>query len=176
MPWIIVVAIAAFVGFDICSAGPGGAGTDDPRVGREAPGFTLRVLDEPTSVSLAEHRGKVVLIDFWATYCGPCRRTMPHMQSLHQNLPASDFVLLSVNVDQPATDRERLVRDFMNTLNLSFPVLIDNGRTAYQYEARRIPLVVLVDRQGTIRHVFQGYTEPNAIDRAIDDLIREPSS
>ncbi len=147
-------------------------GTADERVGTMAPDLSLESLDGPP-LALADLRGKVVAVDFWATYCGPCVRTMPHLQHLVDTLPPDRFALYSVNVDPPGDDRRELVRGFLERSGLSFPVVLDTGRGTWLYGATRIPLLVIVDGEGVMRHVFRGFVHPSNIDRAIEELLAE---
>lgn len=151
-------------------------GLRDPRVGDVAPDFTLRTVANTAETSLAEYRGRVVLIDFWATYCGPCRRSMPHLQQVHERLPTEDFVLLSVNVDGPADNRTELVTSFASQFNLTHPILMDTGQASWLYQATRIPLVVIVDRDGNIARIYRGTTDTRWIDQALETLIDQAPS
>lgn len=151
-------------------------GLRDPRVGDVAPDFTLRTLANTAEASLAAYRGRVVLIDFWATYCGPCRRSMPHLQQVHERLAADDFVLLSVNVDGPAENRTALVTSFASQFSLTHPILMDTGQASWLYQATRIPLVVIVDRDGNIARIYRGTTDSRWIDQALAALIAQPVS
>lgn len=146
-------------------------GTEDALVGQPAPEFALNRLSDDATVRLADLRGRVVLLDFWATFCGPCRRTMPHLQQLASRMPADRFVMVSINVDHPSEDRREIVGAFMRENALTFDVLLDNGRTAWDYQALRIPRVVLIDAAGTIRYVFQGATESDYVEQAVEAMV-----
>jgi thiol-disulfide isomerase/thioredoxin len=146
-------------------------GTEDPLVGQPAPAFALRRLSDDVDVRLEDLRGRVVLLDFWATFCGPCARTMPHLQQLASRMPPDRFAFVSINVDQPSADRTDLVNAFMREHALTFDVLIDNGRTAWDYKAMRIPRVVLIGHDGVVRFVFQGATESEFVDRAVEQMV-----
>ena len=96
-------------------------------------------------VSLREHRGKVVFLNFWATWCGPCRIEMPEMEKLYQEFKARDFVILAVDFrESPAQ-----VRRFTQELKLTYPVLIDEDGSVFQtYLVRGLPATYLIDRKG----------------------------
>lgn len=128
----------------------GGAGADPM-----APDFTLRGFDG-RNLRLREQLGQVVLINFWATWCGPCKLEMPHLNRLYDKYSASGFQLLGVNVDEDpaaaATAAERL--------GLRFPVLSDADKTVSRlYALSAMPWTVLVDRDGRLRHVHRGYRD-----------------
>lgn len=151
-------------------------GASDERVGQPAPDFRLRALSDGSERALSDAAGKVVLIDFWATFCGPCRRSMPELQQLWERYSDHDFVIYSVNVDQPSPQREDLVERYMTHNELTFDTLIDNGSTAWTYGAERIPMMYIVGRDGTIRRVFRGYTDPRVVERAVTEALAETSA
>ena len=95
------------------------------RVGEEAPAFKLKNLNGQT-VSLSDFDGKVVMIEFWATWCPPCRESAPEMEALYQRFNDRSFVLLSISIDEGGDAVEK-VRAFANEYNLSYPILMDNG-------------------------------------------------
>lgn len=146
-------------------------------VGRPAVAFSLPVLGTDRSTGPQDYLGKVVLIDFWATFCRPCRQTMPVMQSLHERYDEDEFCLLSVNVDPDRGDLSRpaLVRQFMRRLGVSFPVLLDDGPVSVAYGVNTIPYVVLIDRQGVVRWAHDGPTSEEGLRERIDELLAESS-
>ena len=135
---------------------------EDPiRPGQRAPGFELPLLDGATSVSLAGLRGKVVLLNFWATWCGPCEAEMPAMQRLYTALRGTDFEMVAVSVD---TSRDE-VDAFRKRLALDFPIALDpEKRVATAYQSHRFPESYLVDRDGTI---LSRYIGPRDWDAAV---------
>lgn len=120
-----------------------------PLVGYMAPNFTLSDLNGKR-VSLADFRGKVVFVNFWATWCGPCRQEMPDMQKLFEQ-QNPDVVILAVNLTNTERSPE-LVRRFMEELQLGFTALLDpEGAVAEQYRLLSIPMSVFVGPDGVIR-------------------------
>ena len=118
-----------------------------------APDFALRTLAGP-NLRLQEQRGKVVMINFWATWCGPCRQEMPHLSRLYDKYRAAGFVLLGVNVD----DDTRRAGDMAQRLALPFPVLFDSEKSVSRlYDLATMPSSVLIDRDGRVRYVHAGY-------------------
>ncbi len=119
-----------------------------PQVTRaEAPAFVLRALDGQNH-SLAQHRGKVVLLNFWATWCPPCVREMPGMQRLYDQYHARGFDIVAVSLDQGNPDA---VRDFVQKLNLTYPIVLDPEHKVKQdYRVRALPATYLIDRAGRV--------------------------
>jgi thiol-disulfide isomerase/thioredoxin len=110
----------------------------------EAPEFEIADIDG-NSVTLSSYRGKVILLNFWATWCPPCRAEMPSMQRLYESLEGEAFEIVAVDLQES----ERAVRDFVKEYGLTFPVLIDStGKVGATYGARSIPTTYLVDADG----------------------------
>ncbi len=136
-----------------------------------APDFTLPSLGGE-NVRLQEQRGRVVMINFWASWCGPCREEMPHLARLYEKYRASGFTVLAVNIDEDPAKAARLAQQ----LGMRFPVLLDTGKQVSRtYDLSAMPSTVLVDRDGRVRHVHRGYRDGYAetYDRQIRDLLRE---
>ena len=139
--------------------------------GGRAPDFTLRTLGGP-NLRLQEQRGRVVLINFWATWCGPCRQEMPHLNRLYDRFQASGFTLLGVNVD----DDTRNAAGVAAKLGLHFPVLLDTDKVVSRlYDLSTMPSTVLIDRDGKVRYVTRGYKEgyEDAYEKQIRELLKE---
>ena len=139
--------------------------------GALAPDFTLRTLDGP-NLRLQEQRGRVVLVNFWATWCGPCRQEMPHLSKLYDKYRASGFVLLGVNVDDDTKNAVELAAK----LGLKFPVSLDNDKKVSRlYDLSAMPSTVLIDREGKVRFVHRGYKDgyENTYDQQIRGLLKE---
>jgi peroxiredoxin len=132
-----------------------------PAVGRalpgsaDAPDFTLP-LSTGGNLRLLEQRGQVVMLNFWASWCAPCQREMPHLDRLYGRYRPSGFLLLGVNVDEDARNAE-VVR---SRLALRFPVLLDSRRDVSRaYGLATMPSTVLIDRDGRVRFRNAGYHE-----------------
>ena len=136
-----------------------------------APDFTLRTMNGP-NLRLAEQRGRVVMVNFWATWCGPCRQEMPQLDRLYQKYRASGFVLLGVNVD----DDTRKAADVAAKLGVSFPVLLDTDKAVSRlYDLSTMPSTVLIDREGKVRYVHRGYLtgyKEDNYDKQIRELLK----
>ena len=106
------------------------------------------------NLRLSEHLGEVVVINFWATWCGPCRQEMPLLDDLYGKYKLAGMTLLSVNIDE---DSERAAQ-MAHTLKVSYPVLFDDRQDVSRaYEVNSMPLTVMIDREGVVRQVFEGF-------------------
>lgn len=123
------------------------------KVGDEAPNFQLRDL-AGNVVSLSQLRGKVVLLNFWATWCGPCRVEMPAMEQLYRTFSRKEFEILAVSTDPQGAV---VTRPFQQEMGFTFPILHDSEyRVGLTYGARTLPMTFMVDRQGVIRQKIFG--------------------
>ena len=123
------------------------------KLGEPAPNFQLRDLNGHL-VTLSDLRGKVVLLNFWATWCGPCRVEMPAMEQLYRMFQRKDFEILAVSTDAQGV---AITRPFQQENRLTFPILHDaDYRVGLIYGARSLPMTFLIDRQGIIRHQVFG--------------------
>ena len=129
------------------------ARTGSISLGSLAPEFKLWDLNGKP-VSLVSHRGRVVLLNFWATWCGPCRVEMPAMEMLYREFHRKGFEILAVSTDRQGS---AVTRPFTESLGLTFPILHDSDyRVGVTYGARTLPMTFLVDRHGIIRHRIFG--------------------
>ena len=121
--------------------------------GQVAPDFVLKSATGE-NLRLSEYRGDVVLINFWATWCGPCRQEMPLLDDLYGRYQRVGFNLLGVNIDEDSRRAMQMVQE----LGVNFPVLFDeNKEVSKLYEVEAMPVTILVDREGIVRHVHHGY-------------------
>jgi cytochrome c biogenesis protein CcmG/thiol:disulfide interchange protein DsbE len=113
----------------------------------EAPDFALMTL-EGQPARLREFRGKLVLLNFWATWCAPCLQEMPSMERLHQTFKHTEFVLLGVSMDRQG---EEVAKPFIDNLKLTFPILLDRtSEVARRYGVRGLPTTYLIDPDGLL--------------------------
>jgi peroxiredoxin len=151
-----------------------GDATRDPiEPGLPAPAFSLPVLGGEAELSLESLRGKVVLLNFWATWCKPCEEEMPAMENLYRTLGSRDFELIAVSVD----DDRGAVEEFRARAGLTFPILLDpQKRVADAYQSYRFPESYLIDRGGVLVARYIGPREwdaPAYLDR-IRRLLEMP--
>jgi thiol-disulfide isomerase/thioredoxin len=151
-----------------CSNPP--AATGELEAGKPAPNFKLPDLNG-NQVTLEQFKGKVVLLDFWATWCGPCRMSMPQLERLQAQYP-SDLALLAINLQE---ERDQ-VSSYVRSENIHSRVLLDEqGEVARVYRAGAIPFQVLIDKTGIIRHTQMGFS-PRMTDsfRELIEQLRNP--
>ncbi len=144
-------------------------------LGDAAPGFRLKDLSGDT-VSLDRYRGTVVMLNFWATWCGPCRVEMPTMEALYKMFPRRDFEILAVSTDAQGA---AVTKPFHREFGLTFPILHDaDFQVGLAYGARTLPMTFLLDRRGVIRHRIFGardWHSPEAV-QLIQTLVKERKS
>ena len=137
-----------------------------------APGFTL-ASNAGQQVSLASLKGKVVMVNFWATWCVPCRQEMPHLQALYERYNSLGFELLAVNVEK---DNAEGARKWLEETPVTFPVLFDTkNEVTKRYKVQTMPSTVLVGRDGTMRFIHHGYKPgyENEYQTQVRALLRE---
>jgi peroxiredoxin len=118
-----------------------------------APDFVLKSIDGK-NLRLNEYRGQVVLINFWASWCGPCRQEMPLLQQIDKRYRDAGFTVLGVNVE----GKEGPAKEVAGKAGVSFPVLVDDGqKVSGMYKLESMPSSVIVDRDGVIRYIHAGY-------------------
>lgn len=123
-------------------------------IGQSAPDFTLPRLDGDGQLSLTDYQGKVVLVDFWASWCGPCRLSLPRYDELYQEFGDQGFVVVAINLDEDLSEAER----FMTQYPVSYPMVRDaEGVVPTQYGLTVMPTAWLLDSEGQIVWVHAGF-------------------
>jgi peroxiredoxin len=126
-----------------------------PEEGHIAPDFALKSLEGKTFRLSDLHGKKVVLLNFWATWCPPCRLEMPTMQKIYADYKEKGFEILAINIESDATEE---IREFIKELRLTFPILLDSDmKVTRKYRLIGLPVSMLIDRQGIIRSKSLGY-------------------
>jgi peroxiredoxin len=137
----------------LCALAAASAWAASRLVGQPAPDFALRSM-QGENLRLSEHLGEVVVINFWATWCGPCRQEMPLLDDLYAKYKLAGMTLLSVNIDESSARAAEMA----HTLKVSYPVLFDDRQEVSRaFEVNAMPLTVMIDREGVVRQVFEGF-------------------
>ena len=144
-------------------------------VGKVAPDFNLPDLNEK-EIRLSDFRGKVVFVNFWATWCKPCREEMPSMEVLYKNFEKDGLVILAISIDRVTTKRD--IPPFVKALNLTFPILIDSwGQTDKRYKLLGVPETYIIDQQGILREKVIGPRDWTMLDnlQVVTQLLKAGS-
>jgi len=142
-------------------------------VNSKAPDFTAKDMDGNT-VHLSDLKGRVVLLDFWASWCVPCKKSMPHLIELYNAFRDTSFTIIGVNVD---TQQDK-VKEFEEELNadIPFPVIFDkDSKIPPKYEVEGMPTTVIINKDGIIKYKEVGYTNElkEKLDKTINELISQ---
>ncbi len=143
------------------------SGRGEQLLGKPAPLFYESAVNG-WSQSLAKYKGKVVLLDFWATWCGPCVKEMPNVKKIYEKFKGKDFVIIGISLD---TERKKL-RNYIREKKISWPIVFDGrgwkNKVAQKYEVHAIPFTVLIDRKGIVRQVgLRG----DSLERAVSRML-----
>ncbi len=167
MKRIVHIAALLTLGLGVAQAVPVNA----LRNGAPAPAFQLNSA-AGGAVNLADYRGQVVVLNFWASWCGPCRTEMPILEQLHKQYRAKGFTMVGVNVEPNSADALKALQK----TPVSFPILFDTDSTVSKlYQVQGMPNTVILDRKGNVRYVHRGYKpgDENIYLDQIRALIRE---
>lgn len=128
--------------------------------GDRAPDFSATALDGKSNVSLAQYRGKVVYLDFWASWCAPCLKAIPEIEAMRKELAGEDFQVVAINLDQQTKKALR----FLEKNPIGYPSASDpKGRLPEQYGVDTMPTSYLIDGEGVIRHVHRGFQRGDGV-------------
>ncbi len=161
-----VVTLATLV---VAAIGAVSAATQVP--GEAAPDFVLKSV-AGENLRLSEYRGEVVMLSFWASWCGDCRAQLSELGEMYARYQDAGVELLAVSLDQ----NERQASDAAAALDVSYPVLHDaGGEVGRLYAVERMPMMVLIDREGIVRDVFEGFRRGNETEilERVQALLRE---
>ena len=152
-----------------------GEGDEEPATalaGKPAPDFKLGTLDGK-EMSPSKLKGKVIVLDFWATWCPPCRASLPHLDKFYQEHKAAGVEVFAINLQE---DKEK-VQEFVTKTKLGVPVVLDlEGKTAEPYMAQGIPETVVIGKDGKIVKVFVGFdekTSPAALAKVVEEAMKK---
>ena len=146
-------------------------------VGRPAPAFSLKDL-KGRPIRLSQFRGKVVLLNFWFSTCGPCRMETPDLVTLYGVYKERGLEVIGINLDELLIPYEqgRQLQRFLETFKMPYPILIADGKVYQDYGSAPIqPISFLIDREGTVRQVFWGAFPGGAFERAVRPYLFPPA-
>ena len=166
------------VGFAVACGETSGAGPDTntaasgshPLVGSPAPGFSLDTANGKGKFDLAKVKGKVVVVDFWATWCDPCKKSFPKLQDLYTKYNASGMELVGISEDEENSG----ISEFGNAHGAKFPLAWDDGKSiAGQWQPKSMPSTFVVDRNGIVRFAHLGYHDGDEaeIEKEVKSLL-----
>ncbi len=169
--WAVFITVVGVLGglwlffSRVPDAGDSVAAQVAAHIGFQAPAFTLTTLDGAT-VTLEQYRGKIVLVNFWATWCPPCRTEMPDLQAVYQANP-DRFVLLAID----SNENDTVVKNFVTEFKLTFPIVMDrDGTVTNQYSVKGLPTSFFIDRAGIVRATNVGGMNRAYIETQLDNL------
>lgn len=140
-------------------------------VGDDAPSFRARSLDGSETISKADLAGKVVFVDFWASWCPPCLKSLPEFENLQTSFSGrDDVVVIAINLDDNPQD----AKDFINKIDVSYKILADkSGEIPESFGVNAMPTSYIIDKSGVIRYVHSGYKsgDVNIIKSEIEKLL-----
>jgi thiol-disulfide isomerase/thioredoxin len=139
---------------------------------RPAKDFSLKDL-QSKKVNLSDFRGKVVLLNFFATWCSPCRMEIPELVKIHQKYKNKDFVILGINLDADAVPF--MIKTFAKDMKITYPVLMGTPEVAEAYQISGVPITVLINKEGKIHKQFDGLVPTRFLDNALKDLLEVKS-
>jgi len=143
------------------------------QVSRTAPHCALTKITDGQPLNLEQLKGKVVYVDFWASWCGPCAKSFPFMNTLHKDLENKGLQVLAINLDENTEDAQ----DFLAKLTPNFPIVLDaTQQCAKDFEVKAMPTSFLIDRNGVIRETHLGFRpgEAEEFRTSVERLLAEP--
>lgn len=180
--YIVIAAVALIVGAVYLNKSGNGnsasaqgvpaenAAMETPGEGKVAPDFTLTSTDGKT-IRLSDFRGKVVVLDFWATWCPPCKAEIPDFIKLYSQYKDDGFQMLGVSLDRGGLDA---VKPFMKDYGVNYPIMLGNDQVVSDYGGiSGIPTTFVIDKQGVIRASFIGYRPASVFEKLIQQLTSE---
>ncbi|MFH1304924.1 MAG: redoxin domain-containing protein [Candidatus Omnitrophota bacterium] len=162
---VFFTVLALFMGAILASCG---GGVSSGEIGASAPDFTLNTLSGG-SFTMSGTKGKVVILDFWAGWCPPCKKELPHFQALHRAYEKKGLKVIGVLVDaRDMAEVESLLQEY----EISYPILLGNASVAAAYGGvRSIPTTFMIDREGRIVRKFVGYRDKEVFETVVKELL-----
>ncbi len=158
---LVMLIIAAGIMF-----GPVGS-LAAPRTGQTAPNFMVRTTTGQ-QVSLDDYHGRVLVLDFFASWCQPCRMSIPHLVEMNRKYGPQGLQVLGLSADE---DGERAVKAFAEKNRITYPVALAGETTLVDYGVRRIPVMFVIDKKGRVAEIFRGFTDE--VGRSTEQLVKK---
>jgi thiol-disulfide isomerase/thioredoxin len=139
-------------------------------VGQPAPQFTLPTLLQDQPTTLKQYAGKVVYLDFWASWCAPCRTSFPLLHKMHEKLKAKGFEVVAINLDEDKANAEKFLKEFP----VGFTVLRDaKGGSADQFVVESMPTSFIIDKTGVVQNIHHGFASAdiNELEEKVTQLL-----
>lgn len=142
-----------------------------PRIGQPSPNFKT-VSTSGQSISQDNYRGRVLILDFFATWCQPCRQSIPHLVEMNRKYGRQGLQILGLSVDE---DGERAVKAFTNEFRVNYPLALAGDAVTADFGVRSVPVMYLIDKKGNIAEVYRGYSDEKgrAVEQSIKRLLAE---
>lgn len=162
---IHLLKVAAFM---LCSVFRSGFALD---IGKAAPELQAR-LANGTGVTLSAHHGKIIYLDFWASWCGPCRQSFPWMNALHEKYGSKGLEIIAVNLDSKESDARQFLAEHPAKFTIAFDPV---GVTPRKYDVKGMPTSYLIDREGRLLMIHSGFNDKagKSLEMAIRNLMEE---
>lgn len=141
-------------------------------VGELPPGCQASLINSNSSIEFSTHKNQVLLVDFWATWCAPCKKSMPFFNHLHSELSKKGFEIIAINVDEDS----KLTSEYLKDNPVSYPIATDpSGNCPKAFEVKAMPSSFLIDKSGKIRYIHLGFRDEDQVElRAkIEALLAE---
>jgi len=138
-----------------------------PRAGQPSPNFKV-ITTSGQQVSLENYRGYVLVIDFFATWCQPCRESIPHLIEMNRKYGKQGLQVLGMSADE---DGERLVKDFADEHHITYPIALAGESALTDFGVRSVPVMFIIDKKGRVAEVFRGFTDE--VGRSTELLIKK---
>lgn len=137
-----------------------------PRQGQHAPNFKVTSISGQ-AISQDNYRGHVLILDFFATWCQPCRQSIPHLVEMNRKYGRQGLHILGLSVDE---DGERVVKSFTDEFRVNYPLALAGNSITVEFGVRSVPIMFLIDKKGNIAEIYRGYT--NEMARALEQSIK----
>lgn len=165
MRWYSLILAGLMV---VLLAGPGNSYPEKALQSRPTKGFTLKDLNSK-KVSLADFRGKVVLLNFFATWCPPCRLEIPELEKIYQKHKMKGLVVLGVSLDTDILPIR--LKSFVKEMKITYPILIGNFEVAEDFQVSAIPITLVITKEGKTQKRFDGLVPVDHLENALKDLL-----